>query len=192
MECSTAMPFGWEWWQEKRKATISVEVVTQSFEMLDKILQHSEADALDLVNLYARSCKAYEDHDYSLCLATAWTVIEKLLYYFWEGYLNHLNGTRQPAPGRAKFINSKRKDNLIKGQNYSASIVIEILSLTNTIPASLYEELMVLRKARNNWIHELKAPEWETAKDAVLKAAEMLRLIYNLDLNVPLGSSILL
>ncbi|MBI5671353.1 MAG: hypothetical protein HZC41_25455 [Chloroflexi bacterium] len=181
---SDAIPPEFQWWREKRSAVISIQVLENSCQLMDQILRHPSSDALDLVNLYLRSCKAYEDHDFGLCLATSWTVTEKLLGVFWQGYLDHLDSARMLASGKQKS-NKELHKILIEGRAYSASAITKKLRLAGVIPASLCEELNSVRQFRNKWVHGLVAIDSDKGQEALRLAGEMLRLIYELDLRVP-------
>jgi hypothetical protein len=192
MKSKDGIPQEFAWWKHERSATISIDTVTKSYELLENILKHPSEDALDLIHLYIRSCKAYEDHDFGLCLITSWGIVEKLLDFYWEGYLDHLNSARLALPGKQKFLNKDRRKILTDGRDYSASVITEILSLNGVIPGSLYVEISQVRQARNRWIHGLESVSSDTAGAAIRLAGEMLRLIYNLDFRVPLSLYMLL
>jgi hypothetical protein len=186
MKCPDAIPSNFSWWREKRELTIEKSTIDLSFQILSNVLQHKAEDALQLVQLYARSCFSYENHDFNLSLITAWAVIERLIQVLWDGYIE----ANRERPSGQKFINAKRKKALKKHQ--SAASIVEILSLTHTIPLSLYDEINAIRVARNNWIHGLKSISQDQATDAIRLAREMLHLIYGIELRVPLGLNLML
>lgn len=188
MNCQNAIPADFTWWREKRNLTIKRETIDRSFEILDTILQHEAEDALYLVRLYAQSCVAFEDHDFNFSLITAWVVIERLIQVFWNGYIE---ANRERPPGNT-FINKKRKERLNDHRQYTVASIVEILSLTETIPLSLYNEINNVRKARNNWIHSLDPISEEQAQESIMLASQMLRLIYGIELRVSLGITLML
>lgn len=74
----------------------------------------------------------------------------------------------------------------MKGQNFTASVVSEILSLVGRLSFGLYKEISVLRKVRNDWIHELKPVARENSGKAIRVAEAMLGRGLNLEFTVPL------
>ena len=183
MKCPDAIPADFVWWREKRELTVERGTLELSFQMLTNILQHKEKDALQLVLLYARSSSSYEDHDFNLSLITAWAVIERLIQVLWNGYIEF----NRERPAGKTFINKKRKERLHDHRQYTVASIVEILSLTNTIPLSLYDEINELRVARNQWMHGLETITQSQSRNGVRLASEMLRLIYGIELPVPLG-----
>lgn len=167
---------------------ISLDTVRESYRLLEILMCHNPQHLLTLADLYARSLNAITAHNYNLGLVLAWTLTEKLLHSLWSKYISdnevrRINGTDVP------FINKERKKRL-EGNAYTASAIIEILSLTDILPFNLYQHLTVIRKARNDWIHELRSPTVEKAKSAVYLAAKMLSLVENVDLRVSISTRI--
>jgi hypothetical protein len=188
VECANAIPSNFLWWREKRELTIERDTLDLSFQILTNILQHKKKDALQLVQLFARSCYAYEDHEFDLSLITAWAVIERLIQVFWNGYIE----ANRERPTGEIFINGKRKKRLLDHRQYTIASIVEILSLTNTIPLSLYNEINIIRDARNKWIHDLKSISQDQSSNAILLASELLRLIYGIELRVSLRVDMML
>ncbi len=77
-----------DWRVFPRAVTLDAGTVEESFQHLDEFLTRPAPHALLVAELYLRSCKAYEDHNYSLAVITAWVIVEKLLYLHWERYIN--------------------------------------------------------------------------------------------------------
>lgn len=173
----------------RTRLLIESDTLKMSFQLLAEILQHPASHALLVTDLYARSCKEYEDHNYELCLVTAWAITEKLLQRLWERYIED-NLKREIDGSEVNFINNDRKKRLNDGRNFSASVISEILSLANYLPLSLYKELLSVRKERNNWLHDLKPISRRTAELSIRLAEEMLHLVDGLNLRVPLESRI--
>lgn len=188
MKSTDGIPQELVMWKNKRSVSISLETVLQSYKLLGRILEHQSEDTLDLIHLYARSCKAYEDHNFDLSVVTAWTLSEVLLNVLWKRHLDGLNRVRPALPGKEKFINADRR-RILTASNYSASVIIEILSIAGVIPSSLYTALNNSRKERNDWIHNLRIRDSEMAQKAIFLAGDMLRLIYGVELNIPLNLS---
>jgi hypothetical protein len=167
MKCHDAIPSNFSWWREKRELTIEKSTLDLSFQILSNVLQHKAEDALQLVQLYARGCFSYENHDFNLSLITAWAVTERLIQVL----------------AKLKKIPKKHK---------SAYAIAKILTSDNTIPLSLRDEIDAIRVVRNDWIHGLKSISQDQATDAIRLAREMLHLIYGIELRVPLGLNLML
>jgi hypothetical protein len=50
-----------------------------------------------------------------------------------------------------------RKKKLL-GRDYTASVMVEMLELHGQLTGSLYKNLEIARKARNNWAHDMAVP----------------------------------
>lgn len=174
-----------DWRFGNRVMIIAVETVEESFSLLNGVLEHPDEDALTIADLYARAAKQHEEHNHDVCLITSWAIIERLLNRLWEEYIDD-NRRRELDGEEEPFINQARKHALMKGQNFTASIIIEILSLVDRLPPGLYEEISVLRKARNGWIHALKPVSREISGKAIRAAEDMLARTLGIEFAVPL------
>jgi hypothetical protein len=183
------IPTTLDWRIVRRSVIVKIETVTESFRLLSTILHHPDPDALFLADLHVRSCKAYEDHNYALCLVTAWTIAENLMQRLWNRYVDE-NRLRQVAGTEVVFINSDRRDKLIKSRDFTPSVISEILSLTNRLPFELYQGISKVRQARNEWLHDLRPVSRDDASRAVKTAEQMLSLVDKIDLALPLESQI--
>jgi hypothetical protein len=116
-----------------------------------------------------------------------WTIAERLLRTLWRRYVGE-NRQREIDGDTVNFIMGARRKALLEDtRTYSAAVVSEILSLTGQIPLELYREQAAARSARNNWVHDLKPVSREQAQASVKVAEQMLRLVENIDLEVPLS-----
>lgn len=172
-----------------RNLVIEITTIKESFELLDWMLGHRAPHALLVADLHMRSCKAYEDHNYALCLIMAWAIIERLLHTLWTRYLDE-HREKEIDGASVTLINAERKSKLTEGRDFTASVISEILSLTERLPFSLYRDVLELRKARNYWIHDLKPVSRDTAALAVKTSETILLLVESLKLKVPLASRI--
>ena len=59
--------------------------------------------------------------------------------------------------------------------------------MVNYLPFELYNELWVLRKARNDWVHYLKPVSYEMAERAVKSAEGMIDLVKGINLEARLA-----
>jgi hypothetical protein len=165
---------------------VSADAVDESFRLLNAVLSNRNPKALFLVELYLRSCKAFEDHNYALSLVTAWAVVENLLQRLW---IHHIGEQKQKTvEGTDVFINSDRMSKLADGRDFTASVISEFLSFADVLPFKVYQNLSYVRRARNDWMHELKPVTRLNAIEAVQLTHQMLNLVDELDLNIPIGS----
>lgn len=173
-----------DWRVGHRAITVEASTVEESFQRLDELLAHPAPHALLAVELSLRSCKAYEDHNYSLAMVTAWVVVEKLLYVHWERYIDQ-NRRRNIGDVQAPFINAERKEKLTESSEFTASVVSEILSLVDNIPLDLYRDISAVRRVRNGWMHELR-PVTRLEGELALRVAErMLGFVERIELAMP-------
>lgn len=166
------------------RSVIEISTVEESFRLMAELLgQPAQERALGLSELLVRSGAAYWDHDYSLCLITAWAITEALLQEQWDQYLDD-NRQREIEGSQVAFISRKRKDQLT-GRDITASLMAEVLSLVDRLPFALYGDLSEVRRARNSWIHSLSPVSSATAQTAMRVAEDMLRLVKDIDLEMP-------
>lgn len=182
------LPTGFDWRLKDRHLVIETNAVERSVRMLTDIFKHPDPRTPLHVDLYIRGCKAYTDHDYNLSLSTTWTLIEALLQQLWERYIESKDREETVDGQPAKFMNRTRRDTLT-GRDYSASVIVEILSLADCIPFPLYKQLSEVRGIRNRWIHGLVTVSRPKALLSLEVAKQVLKIVDNLDLNVPLPSS---
>jgi hypothetical protein len=170
-----------------RGALVTIRAVEESFRLLSHVLAHENEDALVLVDLFARSCKTFEEGHYSVSLTESWTVTEKMLDVLWSRFVKA--GTEQTVDigGQAvPMIDKRRKDFLKDDRSFSASVRSEVLCFTGKLPHDLYLRLGQVRKARNQWIHDVEPVSMQTAHESAKVAEEMLRLVEGVDLYLPL------
>ena len=89
---SPSIPAKMDWRLRGRVLTVELSTVRESFRLLNSITSNESGNLLDIIDLFARSGRAYQDHNYSLCLVTAWTICERLLSKMWESYLEEKSG----------------------------------------------------------------------------------------------------
>lgn len=172
-----------------RLVVLSIPTLAESFHLLNAILEHPNADMVLIADLLLRSSKALHDHNYSLSLITSWSIAEKVLQLRWEKYLDSQK-EREDDGKKIVFINKDRKKNLMNGRDYSASVVSEILSLAGILSFELYKDMQLVRKARNNWIHNLSPVSRETAELSIKVAATLLYYFERIYLSFPISTSL--
>lgn len=147
------------------RRVIELNVVDHSLDMLDKILQQGQHEVLAIVEaLYMAACRNTEKR-YGEALTLAWSVCEQAIFVMWNEHLEEINSKSDDDR-----INKERRKKL-SGRDYTSSIVIESLELSEKIDRQTYRMLDVCRRARNNWAHRLKSPK-SSESDVCLRVAE--------------------
>jgi len=183
------LPTLFDWRVSTRSLLIEIDTVHESFKLLTTILQHPDPHILLLTDLYAHSCKAFENHEFALCLTIAWTITENLLRRLWERYIE-ANRHREIDDIKVIFISKERKKKLTESRDFSASVISEFLSLNNNLPFKIYNKLDEVRQERNKWLHYLAPISRKIAQQSVEVAEQMLNISEEINLEVPLALSI--
>jgi hypothetical protein len=165
----------------RRTDRIQLDVIGKSFKMLDRIMVRPDDYLLTLIDLYARSGLAYQDHNYSLALVGAWTITEKLLRILWNRYV-HANRERIVKNKAQTFINADRRKRLTEGREFTAAIISETLSLCDQISLRDYNDVSLVRRARNDWMHSVAGIPRDSARLAMDVACRMLMHVERVDL----------
>jgi hypothetical protein len=159
-----------------RVAILDVDTLDDSFTRLVHVLQHADAERiLGLAELLVRSASAFGDHDYSICLVLAWSIVEALIDELWDRYVEGaLSGFGAPAPERHNQL-----------RRWTAATKTEALSLANLIPPELYGDASAARRARNRWMHELKPSSPEQAAASIKTAESLLAHAHGITFAMP-------
>lgn len=167
---------------------VSVEKVEQSFNLLQQILNSSYSDILGLIEIIYKSVYNYTCHQFSEALILCWTVCESLLNKTWSEYISVKRAEPNSAgmPNGATRINGERK-NRLEGINFTASIISEILELSNLISYDLFCQLNDIRKARNDWMHSLKDVSMMDATEAIKTTLDFLFRVTDIKLSLQTG-----
>jgi len=181
------LPVDWMDWRIRKRylSAIPAEGVRESFSLLTRLLDRPHADAALLhAELLYRAAAAYGDHDHPGALVQAWTAIEGLMRYRLEGYLDEVADRPIDRPG--KFINADRKSRLV-GSRFTAELTVELLSLADRVPFSVYSAVRDAAKARNDWLHNQTAVSAGRAAKAIMAAQTLFSLVEGESLEMPLG-----
>lgn len=151
---------------------VELAVVNHSFDLLDEILIRSDIAVIDVVDAaYLAASRAIENR-LGECIALAWTACEQLVTIAWKRLLSQINATRPPDEG----VSGKRRGKLLS-RDYTASVMVEMLELHGVIPHKLYRSLEVVRKARNDWAHEMRQPGNDDLWHCRLALQDLLMLV---------------
>jgi hypothetical protein len=159
--------------------------IEKSFELFYHIILLNNTDILKIVNLIYKSARYYSDHDFSNSLILSWSACEKLIYTLWEDLINDKNDKYK---GKEKFINSQRM-NRLTGRDFTASIITEILSLSDILSFELYKDLSKVRQARNNWLHNLHLTSSDEAILSLQTSQRLLEKVKGIKLSITISRS---
>lgn len=167
------------------RSEVPIEKVEESFILLQQILQNPHVDILDLIEIIYKSVYNYRCHQFSESLILCWAVCESLLNKIWSRYIADKRAESNSAgmPNGATRINSER-NKFLEGRDFTASIVSEILELSDLIPHDLFCRLNAVRKARNNWMHSLKDVSMMDAIRAIQATVDFFLLVTNIRLRL--------
>jgi hypothetical protein len=167
-----------------RFIVVSTDTLQDAADRLEKCVDKESDGALKLCGLGNLAVSSLEDHDYPRCLVTCWVVIEAFLNKKWKTYLNE--GRALKVSDERIFINKNRFEKLTS-TNYTASIIIENLSLLGKLSFEEYVIIEDVRKARNKWMHELKDVQLSSAQTALRAAAELFKSEFTVELPIGTG-----
>ena len=120
----------------QRFGVIPANVIEESLALLASMLRHPSGSdwALTLAELFARSCEAFEQHNHSLSLVTAWAITEKLVGTLWKHYVEQASPAELTLDGVTyRYFNSRRQQELFRGPEFTASTISHILCLARKI-----------------------------------------------------------
>lgn len=163
---------------QQPRRVIETEVVAHSFRTLDGILCQDAGFLLPIVeSTYQASNRAIEMR-LGEAISIGWTVCEQLVSRLWSRLLSDASAAR-PEEDRPSRDRVKK----LKGRDYTASIMVEMLELHGRLTPALYSCLEQARRSRNNWAHEMKVPGQEDV-EACLKAIRLLLSEHGVHLNL--------
>lgn len=136
-----------------QRRVLELDVVAHAFASLDHVLSIDSGRYIPIVEAaYQSACRATE-HRTGESLAIGWTACEQLISEEWKQLLSNSDVGRTQE---AKLTRDRKKKLL--GRDYTASVMVEMLELHGRLSDSLYKNLEIARKARNNWAHDMSVP----------------------------------
>ncbi len=146
------------------KGFYPIAVFEESFLSLDKLLRLNEPEALQLADLLAFSLYELDNHRYHTALIQAWAIIEKIL----------------------KNLHKKhcKLNNVEANPKIKISQAIKILYSRDQLSASINQDLSKVREIRNDWIHQLKAINYQDAQLCVKTAIQLFNQCYETNLQI--------
>ena len=150
------------------RRAIEIEVVKLSLELLDQMLQRDDPGLLQLIDSLYGAARSYAERRAGEAASVAWTVCEQLLSEAWTLLLNDTKSQGR-MPGKRR--------NKLEGLDYTASIKVEMLEINGRIDYDLYGQLEVARRARNQWVHKMREPNYSEVSQTIGAAQVLLHRI---------------
>jgi hypothetical protein len=158
------------------RRVLEIPVIERSFSILDAIISISEIDLISSIDLLYIAAYRYWEKRFSESVVLSWSVSEKLINIAWERYLRQ--------KGR---VSSRRRQQLISSRDFTASVVSEILELSDILPSSLYDRLGQSRRARNSWAHELRHLAAQDAQFSIAACQDLLNHLFGVRIFLSFG-----
>jgi len=135
----------------------------------------------------AKSLSEYKVGNYKVCIVLCWFVIEEILNEKYKDFLKNKNC----QVGKKKRINSKRKS-LLTSRDFTASVVSNILELSDVISLAQFNSVDKIRRMRNDIAHGINKMQisGDDSAEALAFTAEFLLegVISSPKLNLSLSS----
>lgn len=105
-----------------------------------------------------KSLSEYKLGNFSTSLVLSWFVIESYISNYWSEFLDSKsedsffydeNGRRIDY----KRMSRERKDKLVDGKDYTVSVILNILELSNALDFNTFRKINSIRECRNAIIH---------------------------------------
>lgn len=137
-----------------------------------------------ILELIYIACHQYERHQFSSAHAIGWTIVESLVYLMWTRFRDEIDVT---SGGHTSINKDRRK--LLDGRDYTASVVIQVLSLANRIDDELLQRLDEARRTRNAFVHDLVPVQAQSASKVIRLATDLVAKIANVEFSSQLTYS---
>jgi hypothetical protein len=167
-----------------RGAVFTLPTIHNSFNMLDQVLSYEDLDILYIFQILYMAHLLLINNDGSTSLILAWTICENLLRRVWDRYLDEHSEVTLPDGKKIKVINSDRRKKL-KSRDYSASVMLEVLSLSGALTPDTYEWVDKVRGKRNRWLHFMEQIATADAHFALFVCAHFLAEVTKIKLSLP-------
>ncbi|MDQ7744611.1 hypothetical protein [Hydrogenophaga pseudoflava] len=159
---------------------LSERVARRSLEDLRKVVLDSEG-LFQLVELYSFSLTHFLERRFSEALILYWAAIEASINVLWNRLLSSEKEHSEIG------LSKQRKDRLTGPNSFTASVMIESLYLLRLLPSGVYEELGVVRKRRNDWMHKLQPIDEKAALEARKACENLIRHVFAFDIEGTIG-----
>lgn len=156
---------------------MNVEIAKYSFELLSNAVS-SGLHVVRSLELHKVSHYRLSQKNFAECLVMSWTLCENMIDFIWKKMISEI---RSASPERMGKVRIDR----LKGNSFTASVRIETLELSGLLNSDQAEGLNFVRKARNNWLHNLK----EVAEPEALKSIDVCQNLISSLYSIPIKST---
>lgn len=172
------------WAMPPSRRVIEIAVIERSLDQLDEILVRHDPRLVEIIeSFYIASVRGKETR-LGEALTIAWAACEQLLSIAWKRLLDSDGAQPESVPmtkvRRAKF----------NGRDYTASVIVEILALSDQLDGKLYSNIESARKARNRWAHDMASPSIAEAHAVLSSLQQLLLQVLDVRLQLQLGAEI--
>ena len=147
------------------RRVLELDVVKHSLAFLDRILLQNDLTLIHMIDSLYGAARRYSERRSGEAVVVAWAVCEQLLSSAWNGLLDD---------AKSDFRMSGKRRKKLKGRDYTASVMVEMLELVNRIDYDSYSRLEVARKSRNEWAHSFQEPNYSEVCETFGGALDLL------------------
>jgi len=183
-----------------------VEILDEALDLFTALVRNQ---LMEESSLLARAVEAQQTHAYAVALTSTWSVVERLTYRLWDRYV--AANRRRPLPqgiiaGESwvgatpeqaqetrtdyEFIDQTRLSFLKNKEQFSAAVASDVLSLLDEVLIDAYRAMTRARKARNDWLHKLKAVDNLDSEAAFDAVSALLDALYGIKFELRVGGSL--
>ena len=165
------------------RRVVEMEVINHSFNLLYDILSKSDPGLIQILEgAYIAACRCREKR-FGEAVTLSWTVCEQLISSIWNEFLTSQKNERNMP---SECMPKQRRDKL-KGRDFTASIVVEVLELNGCINHDLYRMLEISRKSRNHWVHEMRPPKEREVITCIRAVEQLLKDTFDFQIAIPIS-----
>lgn len=152
---------------------VPIDCVEGAANLLEHALSSNNGSALYILNEIFSSMTVWASGRNGFAISGLWTVIEQILGKIWSNY----------AAGLSKI----RREKLLS-IGITASVRIEMLYSLGYIDDAVYKEVEIARKARNKWVHEMRAPTYANLLASIKVVERLMHSEYGIAIELPMFS----
>jgi len=151
--------------KRQRLSQLETAILDHSIEAMNKCQAALGEDSIVLLSLLYAAGHHNRLHQFASAQVIAWSVVEMLVNRLWGDLLGEVAISETHGTGHTQMSKDRRK--VLGGPDYSASVVSQILSITNKIDDPLLERLDRARKTRNDFAHGIKKKRGNATRELI-------------------------
>lgn len=156
----------------ERPLVLQVEALEDAIGVMDACMREFGDQATLLLSLLYTASHQYRQHQYASAHMLGWCVTEALLNVIWKQLMSEAAIDEKAGTGHTAINKDRRK--LLMGRDFTASVVSQMLSLSQKIDDDLLTRLDDARRVRNLFAHDLKPIAPEDSTKAIRLATDLL------------------